>query len=235
MFFLGGYLEYLIRKIFEGPIGVASRFLRHDYNVVDIVYKNAAERSAKIVETRMQSSIVCRSKESLWRLAAENAESDGLWLEFGVFRGRSINFLSHYCKKIYGFDSFEGLSEDWSGNGHRKGSFNLGGKPPSVKKNVELIVGYFESTLDSFLCKNKDSRIALVHLDCDTYESTSYVLEKIKNYTNNGTVIIFDDYFGAPGFEMGQLRALDEYLSKYSLPCKYLAYSRQSIAIKLTK
>ena len=235
MFYLGGYVEYLIRKIVEGPIGIASRFFRHDYNVVDIVYKNAAERSAKLVEEKMQAAIVCRSKETLWRLAAEGADPEDLWVEFGVFRGRSINFLSRYCKKIYGFDSFNGLLEDWAGNGHRKGSFNLNGKIPSIKKNVELIIGYFEDTLDIFLDKNKDSKLALVHLDCDTYESTIYVLERLNNHFTEKTIIIFDDYFGAPGFEIGQLKALNEHLKKYSLPCKYLAYSRQSIAIKFTK
>ena len=235
MFLLGGYFEQLIRKIVEGQIGVASRFFRHDYNVVDIVYKNAANRSAKIVEEVMQSAIVCRSKESLWKMAAENANPNLLWLEFGVFRGLSINYLSHFCKKIYGFDSFEGLSEDWVGNGHRKGSFNLNGKPPKVKRNVELISGYFENTLDIFLNNNRELKIGLVHLDCDTYESTIYVLDNLKDYLIENSVIIFDDYFGAPGFEMGQYKALNEFLNKNSLSCNYLAYSRQSIAINFAQ
>ena len=37
------------------------------------------------------------------------------YLEFGVWKGESINFLSSFLNKgeIYGFDSFKGLREDW--------------------------------------------------------------------------------------------------------------------------
>ena len=40
---------------------------------------------------------------------------DGLFLEFGVYKGTSINFISSLIpdKKIYGFDSFGGLPEEW--------------------------------------------------------------------------------------------------------------------------
>ena len=42
--------------------------------------------------------------------------SDNLYIEFGVFSGTSINYFSkNLKKKIYGFDSFEGLKEDWVG------------------------------------------------------------------------------------------------------------------------
>ncbi len=41
---------------------------------------------------------------------------DGLWLEFGVHAGGTINRIAKYTTKtIYGFDSFEGLPQDWSG------------------------------------------------------------------------------------------------------------------------
>ena len=39
---------------------------------------------------------------------------DGYWFEFGVHSGSTINTLSSFCEKIYGFDSFEGLPEDWT-------------------------------------------------------------------------------------------------------------------------
>jgi hypothetical protein len=39
---------------------------------------------------------------------------DGYWFEFGVHSGSTINTLSSFCEKIYGFDSFEGLPEDWN-------------------------------------------------------------------------------------------------------------------------
>ena len=58
--------------------------------------------------------------------ACENFSNENyLFLEFGVFNGDSItrisNILKKYNKQIYGFDSFEGLSEDWKGFSEPKG------------------------------------------------------------------------------------------------------------------
>jgi hypothetical protein len=37
-----------------------------------------------------------------------------LWLEFGVATGTTINYISRFTNdKVYGFDSFEGLPENW--------------------------------------------------------------------------------------------------------------------------
>ncbi len=47
------------------------------------------------------------------------------YLEFGTFEGKSANFFSKFVKKIYCFDSFEGLKEDWVGTPAAKGHFNL--------------------------------------------------------------------------------------------------------------
>ena len=53
------------------------------------------------------------------------------FLEFGVHVGTTINFFSNYVNKIYGFDSFEGLREDWYGTTSPKGRFNLNKKLPN--------------------------------------------------------------------------------------------------------
>ena len=49
--------------------------------------------------------------------ALEKHKANFSYLEFGVFRGKSINLFAKILKKskskIYGFDSFEGLNEDW--------------------------------------------------------------------------------------------------------------------------
>ena len=39
---------------------------------------------------------------------------DTLWLEFGVFQGRTINYISSFTNdKVYGFDCFNCLPEKW--------------------------------------------------------------------------------------------------------------------------
>ena len=47
------------------------------------------------------------------------------YLEFGVFEGTTANYFSKLVKKLYCFDSFEGLKEDWVGTSDPKNAFNL--------------------------------------------------------------------------------------------------------------
>jgi S-adenosyl-L-methionine methyltransferase len=48
---------------------------------------------------------------------------EGLILEFGVYSGRTINHLASLTQQtIFGFDSFEGLPEDWRQTSRRKRS-----------------------------------------------------------------------------------------------------------------
>ena len=76
---------------------------------------------------------------------------DGLFLEFGVYKGTSINFISSLIpdKKIYGFDSFEGLPEEWVPS-RPKGYFSTDGKLPEVNKNTTLVKGFFDKSIPEF-------------------------------------------------------------------------------------
>mgnify|MGYP000079224382 CR=1 FL=1 len=74
------------------------------------------------------------------------------YLEFGVWQGGSINFFSSKFpnSQFYGFDSFEGLPENWR-PGFEKGTFSLNGMLPKVNANVKLIPGWFNESLPYFL------------------------------------------------------------------------------------
>ena len=137
-----------------------------------------------------------KSRNNLLKRSVRRAHLNGLFLEFGVMNGESINHLakikSH--QKFYGFDCFTGLPEDWSEyypKGHMKVNII-----PTVKKNVELVVGLFQDTLLPFLEKHKKP-IAFLHLDADLYSSTKYVLFTLanENRLQPGTVIEFDEVF----------------------------------------
>jgi len=142
--------------------------------------------------------------------AKENDEfNKKFYLEFGVFVGTSINFFSKYVNTIYGFDSFEGLREDWVGTASPKGTFSLIKKLPNLNKNVILVVGWVQDTLVPFLEKNKPE-INFVHMDLDTYESTKFVLTKIKPYLVKNCIITFDELYNHPGWEVGEYKALKE-------------------------
>jgi hypothetical protein len=156
-----------------------------------------------------------------------NAEKDKnlFYLEFGVFSGGSINFFSKYVPEIYGFDSFQGLKEDWQGFDVQKGHFNLHGKIPSLNHNVIPIVGWVQDTLDKFL-KEKKPKINFVHMDLDTYPSSKYVMEKIKPYLVKGSIILFDEIYNYAGWEVGEYKALKEVFKDEEY--QFIAFSRDN-------
>jgi len=118
----------------------------------------------------------------------------GLFMEFGVFQGNTANQIASFLpsdKRMYGFDSFIGLPEDWhigvQGVGDprartiHKEVFSLYGMLPEVRPNVELVQGWFNETLPRFLerevMKKKGAFISLLHIDCDLYSSTKIVFD----------------------------------------------------------
>lgn len=115
------------------------------------------------------------------------------WLEFGVFSGDTINKLSKLCDKIYGFDSFDGLPEDWADN-MLKGTFKVD-ELPKVSDNVELVVGLFEESIPKFLKEHNVNKINFINIDCDLYSSTKTIFKYIGKYIEAGTYIHFDEFF----------------------------------------
>jgi len=60
------------------------------------------------------------------------APAAGAVLEFGVYHGLSLRKIAQQvATPIHGFDSFEGLPEDWK-PGEAKGSYSTGGRVPTV-------------------------------------------------------------------------------------------------------
>ncbi len=150
-----------------------------------------------------------------------------LWLEFGVYKGKSINYISSFTKdKVYGFDSFEGLPENWV-SGLPQGTFNLHGELPKVNSNVVLIKGWFNETLKSFIKQHilpKKKKISLLHLDADLYSSTRYVLDELKFHLNKDCILIFDELVNYKHYlnEKGELRAFDELLNENNVEYSWI-------------
>ena len=212
-----GWVGRLVRKLIEGPVGTVVRFLSLDHNVLDVLERRAVHDSAEFIAATMPEALALRSREALWDFAIRNAEQHGLWLEFGVFKGYSINYLARRTDgRVFGFDSLHGLQEDWKGVGYTRGTFDLVGRLPLVRSNVSLVAGWFSDTLPGFLAANP-ARVSLLHLDCDTYEATAEVLGLIMERLTPKTVIIMDDYHGFWGYRNGQFRAWAEFVAAHGL------------------
>ena len=162
-------------------------------------------------------------REMEYKFCMQNIKiDDGLFLEFGVYNGASINILSKLKpnKVFHGFDTFTGLPEDWD-MGHKKveaGHFALE-KLPEVEKNVILHKGLFDVTIPEW-AKNHKQKISFINIDCDLYSSTKTVLEKLNSQIIKDTMIRFDDLLPSPlspypNWLQGEWKALCEWVKKF--------------------
>lgn len=160
---------------------------------------------------------------------------DTLWLEFGVFSGGSINYISKFTSNtVYGFDSFEGLPEKWR-EGFDKGAFDVNGKLPAVNENVKLVKGWFNETLIPFL-KEQNKKISFMHIDCDLYSSSIFALEACRPYFTDDCIIVFDELVGYEGYdgENGEAKAWCEFVNKYNIKFKYIGTHGETAVLKLS-
>lgn len=186
-------------------------------------HRRALASTADFVLRHMSKAKAVANKEDLLRLAFQQADTSGdrLICEFGVYTGGTINYLAEMTSKpLFGFDSFEGLPEQWGSMG--KGHFAVA-RLPEVRSNVTLIKGWFNETLPPFLAQNK-GMVGFLHVDCDLYSSTKTVFEALEPRLAPGTVIVFDEYFNYPGWEEGEHKAFIEYLSKTGRSFEPLGY-----------
>ncbi len=154
--------------------------------------------------------------------ALSHTPEDGLLLEFGVFQGRSINLIAARTnRRVFGFDSFEGLPEDWTANSP-KGAYSLGGRLPDTAENVSLIPGWFSDAIPQF-AKSHAGPVALLHLDCDLHSSTALVLESLGERLPPGAVVILDDFVGYPGFLEHEYRAWNEFCTKAGVEAQLIS------------
>ena len=148
---------------------------------------------------------------ALKRALKNDPDEKCLYLEFGVYTGKSTNFFSKRLKKnLYGFDSFEGFNEDWLGHSHSEGEFSLNKQIPKLNSNVLLEIGWVQETLPNFLKKNENPKINFVHMDMDTYKTSKFILENIKPYLVDGSIICFDELYNYEGWSVGEFKALTE-------------------------
>ena len=220
---------YLITKVVSliTPQELRTKLkLKLEENLVEETFQNFKEY--------LKKSLIFDNVEKIREYAIETSlindkNKEYYYLELGVFVGTSANFFSKYINKLYVFDSFEGLKEDWAGTAGSKGTFNLNKKIPKLNSNVEPIVGWVEDNLEDFL-KKHNPKVNFVHLDMDTYSSTKFALEKLKPYLVKDAIIIFDALYHYIGWEHGEYKALKEIFKEEEFEYKaFMINSEQSV------
>ncbi|PIT97700.1 macrocin O-methyltransferase [Candidatus Berkelbacteria bacterium CG10_big_fil_rev_8_21_14_0_10_41_12] len=170
------------------------------------------------------------------------AKIPGDFVECGVWRGGSAMIMTYTLlqmkeinRKIYLYDTYEGMSEptredkkissdtlavdkwkskqkeqhnEWCFASLKEVKSNLfsTGYP---KKNLVFLKGKVENTIPKIM----PSKIALLRLDTDWYESTKHELKHLFPVLTKHGVLILDDY----GSWAGAKKAVDEYFKNKSI------------------
>lgn len=149
---------------------------------------------------------------------------EGLTLEFGVYHGRSLRQVAaRVGTPVHGFDSFQGLPEDWTSKDPR-GSYSTGGQLPAMPSHVTLHAGWFADTLPAFLAGHAGP-VRFAHIDCDLYSSTRTVLAALEDRLVPGSVLLFDDFLAIGDGETDEARAFREHVDRTRLRYEYLGFT----------
>jgi len=119
------------------------------------------------------------------------------YIEFGVAAGHSFDwFMSqniHGESRFYGFDTFDGLPENWGP--FKKGSFSNNNEMPLVKDfRGKYYKGLFQQTVPDFLKELDNSRRNVIMLDADLWSATLYALTSLAPFLKKGDIIFFDEF-----------------------------------------
>ena len=215
-------------------------------NSLKYLYPEATDSEINIVETAARFSMTSHDRIFCLLRAIQHIDNNNLegdFVECGVWKGgnlilfkKMIEKLKLKNKKIYGFDTFEGMSEptdDDSDADGFLGGFKAEYYMRTQKKdiNIDNIHGYAPIEMvklnlknntsdinDLFLVKGKvedtlkipsniPEKISILRLDTDWYESTKIELEVLYPRLVKNGVLIIDDY----GEWSGSRKATNEY------------------------
>lgn len=203
------------------------------FDVLETAFFTAAMDSARFYEEHMLTAATFETDLLLLEHALAIAPHKGLILEFGVASGRTIRHIGSLTERpIHGFDSFEGLPETWR-SGFAKGAF---AQPiPPVPRHVSLHEGWFSESLPDFMQTTAEP-ISLLHIDCDLYSSTAFVLNHLADRIRTGTVLVFDEYFNYPGWKQHEHKAFQEFIAGRQLSYRFDSFvpGHQQVCIVIT-
>lgn len=153
------------------------------------------------------------AKEQFWDLLEQEVgDRVVLYLEFGVWRGETTRAVAKRLRNpqtaFHGFDSFQGLPEQWN-IGAEAGCFSTNGAVPHIDDpRVHFHKGWFHQTLPHFALPPHE--VLVINCDADLYSSTIYVLDQLRESIVPGTYLYFDEFSD----RNHELRAFDEFLAR---------------------
>lgn len=173
-----------------------------------------------------------QTRARLFDIVVDSVNVPGDILEFGVHNGESVVDFATRCpsRHVYGFDSFEGLPEDWWTR--PKGTFKT--EVPEIDKpNVTLVKGFFDESLPGFLQKWQ-GMAAIIHIDCDLFKSTLSCLIPMLERCQVGTVILFDEYYNYSDFASHEWLAWRAISESHDIKAPCIGYDGRRAAFQIS-
>jgi O-methyltransferase len=196
-----------------------------------------------LLKVRPYTMITFRRLATLYKLASrlERDKISGSYIECGVRNGGSAAVIAAAAAKnkdrqVWLFDSWEGLPEPdeidilYNPEDAKKGS--ILGEEANVRellfsklklneKRIHLVKGWFSDTLPG----TETGKIALLHLDCDLYQSVKDCLENLYDKVTGDGCIVVDDY----GYWSGSKKAIDEFIQDRDLKVNIVKVESQGV------
>jgi len=188
--------------------------------------------------TMLASCLKCaemyKSRWDVLDIALAAAKVPGWIAEFGVLKGKSLHEIAKRVHPaiVHGFDSFEGLQEDWNAR-HKKGAMRTA-KPDLLvfPDNSEMHRGLVQDTVPPFVAAQSQPA-RFLHIDTDTYLPAAAILADCNDCIVPGTVILFDEYWNYDGWEDHEARAFCEWLMRENRDAVALAVCKFRLAVKI--
>jgi hypothetical protein len=229
---LGKYAQPIIEKIEKVRLAFSGHPERvFERNMEDRLF----DETWKYIKDNLPRASCMRNWQSMFDYVAPRLAAGDI-LEFGVARGKTINYLADRLpgRKMYGFDSFESFPEPYVGWLDSHDKFDYKGVLPPVRDNVGLVKGFFDDTLQGFLDANPGDNVAFIHVDCDLYSSTKTVLNALKPRMKD-TYIQFDEYFNYWCWQEHECKAFHEFMDENpSLNFEFVAFTWRQVLVKVT-
>jgi hypothetical protein len=186
----------------------------------------------------INAPIKFKTRQHIWQHYISMINPGDIALEFGVWYGTSINYMAmaRPDNEFHGFDSFDGLPEDWI-RGHPKGHFKVDKEKLKFAPNIKTHEGWFDQTLPVFLeeCDKRD-KIKFIHIDCDLGSSTECVLNLLKKeILGNRAILLFDEFYNYLGYEdhefLAFLKFIQETCAQFEIIGRNVTHQQVMIAM----
>lgn len=212
------------RCIQAGP-SLASKWRRFHYAPMSLWVRHPRQ-AALFVAVRPYTMLPFARMERLYALADQcnRDRIPGAFVQCGVWKGGSAAVLADLAeqggRRLFLFDSFQGCPTPGPDDVSMHGRPGQVGEAESglqdltgllrrlglhLYRHIRICPGWFDATLATVA--PEIGNIALLHLDCDWYESTKLCLEHLYPKVVTGGVVYCDDL----GYWQGVRKALEEY------------------------